>query len=69
MPSGAKAFCIFKHTCMTKPRVLEHRIAADKIWEMAKEFQAKGSHDVAAVLFDMAERIHFISRQKEKNLK
>ncbi len=51
---------------MAKPVVLDHRIAADKIWEMAKEFQAKGSHDVAAVLYDMAERIHFIARQKEK---
>ena len=41
------------------------REAADRIWDMASEYQAKGLRELAYELKDLAAQLHFIARKKE----
>lgn len=42
-----------------------YREAADKIWDLAKEYKAKGLHDLSEMLIDIAAEVHNLARAKE----
>jgi len=42
-----------------------YREAADKVWEMAKEYEAAGVHELAEVLYEISQQIHDLARSKQ----
>jgi hypothetical protein len=44
------------------------REAADKIWEMAKEYQRMGLHDVSLILKDLSSQLHDMARKEEEKI-
>ncbi len=43
---------------------LPYRQAADRIWEMAKEYDAQGERELAGVLYEISQEIHDLARSK-----
>lgn len=41
-----------------------YREAADKVWEMAKDYEKKGLKELSETLKDIAQDIHDLARQK-----
>ena len=44
-----------------------YREAADRIWDLAKEYESKGLLDLAEVLTDIASEVHVLARTQEYN--
>lgn len=42
-----------------------YREAADRIWDLAKEYESRGLPDLAEVLTDIASEVHVLARTKE----
>lgn len=45
--------------------ITQYRKAADRIWEMAKEYRAKGYLALAATLRDLSSNLHDVAREKQ----
>jgi len=42
-----------------------YREAADRIWDLAKEYETKGLRDLAEVLTDIATEVHDLARANQ----
>ena len=47
-------------------RALQYRKAADRVWEMAKEYEAKGMYELATAIKELADQLHDLAREKEE---
>lgn len=50
---------------MEKYSALQYRKAADRVWEMAREYEANGEKELAEVFKEVADRLHNLAREKE----
>lgn len=53
--------CAYKNNVMP----LCHRQAADRVWEMAKEYEAQGLKELADAMYEIAQNIHNLARSKQ----
>lgn len=51
--------------CSNKNTPKCYRQTADRVWEMAKEYNAQGIETLAMVLYEIAQQIHDLARSKE----
>lgn len=53
--------------CSQKNNVtpLCYRQAADRVWEMAKEYELQGMTNLAEALYEIAQQIHDLARSKQ----
>lgn len=44
----------------------DYRIAADRVWELAREYEKKGLFDLAFELKHLADQLHDLARVREQ---
>lgn len=45
----------------------DFRLAADRVWELAKEYEAKGNKELGIALKDIAMELHDLARKQEQS--
>lgn len=50
---------------MQQNSALQYRKAADRVWEMAEEYEARGMMELATAIKELADQLHDLAREKE----
>ena len=52
---------------MTDAPAIKYREAADKVWEIGKEYEKEGHKELALAIKDLATELHSLAREKESD--